>query len=119
MSDTVEPLSLEIAVDEVQRLLHGDDSVLLIDCREPEEHALCSIAGAVSIPMAELPGRIAQVAARDERFVVHCHHGVRSLRVVHWLRQQGYSRAQSMAGGIDQWSAAIDPSVPRYRTHPG
>jgi rhodanese-related sulfurtransferase len=45
---------------------------------------------------------------------VHCHHGGRSLRVVRWLREQGFSRAQSMAGGIDQWAVDIDPSLPRY-----
>jgi rhodanese-related sulfurtransferase len=46
--------------------------------------------------------------------VVHCHHGGRSLRVAHWLREQGFANAQSMAGGIDRWSQEIDPSVPRY-----
>jgi rhodanese-related sulfurtransferase len=34
--------------------------------------------------------------------------------VVNWLREQGVSNASSMAGGIDRWSAEIDPAVPRY-----
>ena len=51
---------------------------------------------------------------KNGEIVVHCHHGGRSLRVVNWLRQQGYAHAINMAGGIDQWSQVIDPSVPRY-----
>jgi rhodanese-related sulfurtransferase len=31
-----------------------------------------------------------------------------------WLREQGFEKAQSLAGGIDHWSRVIDPSVPRY-----
>jgi rhodanese-related sulfurtransferase len=39
---------------------------------------------------------------------------VRSLNVVDWLREHGVSACQSMAGGIDAWSALVDQSVPRY-----
>jgi len=46
--------------------------------------------------------------------IVFCHHGVRSLSVVDWLRRQGVENCQSMAGGIDAWSTMIDASVPRY-----
>jgi rhodanese-related sulfurtransferase len=31
-----------------------------------------------------------------------------------WLRNQGFEHAQSLAGGIDNWSRTIDPSIPRY-----
>ncbi len=51
---------------------------------------------------------------RDEPLILFCHHGVRSLHVAAWLRERGVENAQSMAGGIDQWSREIDPSVPRY-----
>ena len=40
--------------------------------------------------------------------------GGRSLRVAAFLRQQGFDQAQSMAGGIDEWSQTIDPAIPRY-----
>jgi rhodanese-related sulfurtransferase len=53
---------------------------------------------------------------RDEALplVVFCHHGMRSLQVVSWLREQGLEGCVSMQGGIDQWSREIDPAVPRY-----
>ncbi|MFM8291222.1 MAG: rhodanese-like domain-containing protein [Planctomycetia bacterium] len=93
----------------------GSEGCLLLDCRTPEEHDIARIAGARLIPMQELAARVAEIEAwRDSPVVVHCHHGVRSLRVVHWLRERGFSRARSMRGGIDAWAAEVDPSVPRY-----
>jgi len=51
----------------------------------------------------------------DEKLVViHCHHGMRSLNVVNWLRQQGVENCYSLEGGIELWSAQVDASVPRY-----
>ena len=64
--------------------------------------------------MREIPARIAELGAKEDRIVVHCHHGGRSQRVTQFLRQQGYDQAQNMAGGIDAWSLDVDPSVPRY-----
>ncbi|RLS32170.1 MAG: rhodanese-like domain-containing protein [Planctomycetota bacterium] len=88
---------------------------LLLDCRTPEEHATARIDGAILLPMQELPGRIGELSPWAERtIIVHCHHGVRSLRVVHWLRERGFPHATSMVGGIDAWSAEIDPTIPVY-----
>ena len=50
----------------------------------------------------------------DDEIIVYCHHGVRSANVVSWLRDQGVAACQSMSGGIDRWSAEVDPGVPRY-----
>lgn len=108
---------MEIEVD--CRSVHADlkagRNLLLVDCREPDEYAVAKIEGAKLMPMSELTERIGELEShREKRIVVHCHHGGRSLRVANWLRGQGFSQAQSMAGGIDAWSAEIDPSVPRY-----
>ncbi|HZP06634.1 MAG TPA: rhodanese-like domain-containing protein [Terracidiphilus sp.] len=50
----------------------------------------------------------------DERLLVICHHGVRSMNVTVWLRDQGFEQAQSLRGGIEAWSLEVDPSVGRY-----
>jgi len=90
-------------------------ALLLLDCRTPEEHATANIAGSLLLPMQELPERVAEISAWKEKpIIVHCHHGMRSLRVAKWLREQGFSLAQSMQGGIDAWSTDVDPTVPRY-----
>lgn len=91
------------------------ETVLLLDCRTPEEHATASIAGSLLLPMQELPDRVSELVAWESApIIVHCHHGMRSLRVAKWLREQGFSHAQSMQGGIDAWSTDVDPTVPRY-----
>ena len=91
------------------------DARLLLDCRTPEEHATAKIEGAMLLPMQELPERVSEIAAwKDRPIIVHCHHGMRSLRVAKWLREQGFTLAQSMQGGIDAWSTDVDPAVPRY-----
>jgi adenylyltransferase/sulfurtransferase len=108
-------LPIETDVRAVQQLRDAPDKFLLLDCRETDEFQTAQIAGAVLIPMKQLPARLSEIANfRDQRVVVLCHHGGRSLRVAQWLRQQGFSQAQSMAGGIDAWSKEIDASVPRY-----
>lgn len=88
----------------------------LIDVREPSEFAVSKIEGAVLIPMRQIPGEIQEIETRADEapLIVFCHHGVRSLNVVHWLREQGVANCVSMAGGIDAWSATVDPTVPRY-----
>ena len=50
----------------------------------------------------------------DEPLVVFCHHGVRSYRIVDWLRKQGVENCTSMRGGIDRWSVEVDPTIRRY-----
>jgi rhodanese-related sulfurtransferase len=107
--------ALEIDVHAVQALRSAGEQFLLLDCREPDEHAIAMIPGATLIPMQEIPERLAEIEAhRDGRIVVHCHHGGRSMRVTRFLRERGFPTAQNMAGGIEAWSLEIDPATPRY-----
>jgi rhodanese-related sulfurtransferase len=108
-------LPLEIDVKSVQELRASGEPFLLLDVREPAEFATAKIDGAQLMPMQQVPTRLAELETyRDQRIVVQCHHGGRSLRVTHFLRAQGFEQAQNLAGGIDAWSLEIDPSVPRY-----
>jgi len=104
---------LEITPRQVKKRLDRGERLILIDVREPHEHALCRIEGAVLIPMGTIPANL-QKLDTDEDVICFCHHGMRSLDVANWLRQQGVPSAKSMAGGIDRWSLEIDPRVPRY-----
>ncbi|MFV0441990.1 MAG: rhodanese-like domain-containing protein [Planctomycetaceae bacterium] len=108
-------LNAQISCVEVRQLLDNSTDMLLLDCREPDEFETACIAGAELWPMSELADRVEELAPhKGRRIVVYCHHGMRSLRVSSWLRQQGFDQSQSMAGGIDAWSQEIDPSVRRY-----
>lgn len=106
---------LEIDCSTVKARLEAGDEFVFIDCREQDEYETARIKGARLFPMSKLQERIDELAAhREQEIVVHCHHGARSLRVAVWMRQQGFNHAQSMAGGINEWSQTIDPSVPCY-----
>lgn len=111
-----DPIAVEVSTGEARaRLIASPPDTLLLDCREPDEHAIARIDGARLIPMREIPERLSELEPwREKPIVVHCHHGGRSLRVARWLRSQGYAGAQNMAGGIDAWSLEIDPATPRY-----
>jgi rhodanese-related sulfurtransferase len=106
--------SLEITCRELVLALEKGAEIRLIDCREPWEHELARIDGSTLIPMNDTPDRLDEYRAIESSCVVYCHHGVRSLNVVAWLRRQGLEGVQSLSGGIDAWSLEIDPNVPRY-----
>ena len=108
-------LPSEITPQDFQaRRQQPDEKPVLVDVRELWEFNTAHIEGSLLMPMGDVPGRAHQELDPDEPIVVVCHHGARSLNVTMWLRQQGFERAQSLAGGIDGWSRAIDPGVPRY-----
>ena len=104
---------LEITPVEVRDRLARGEKILLVDVREPWENAHCRIEGSQLIPMGTIPANL-QLIDGDQDVICYCHHGMRSMDVVNWLRGQGVDSAKSMAGGIDRWSAEIDPNVPRY-----
>jgi rhodanese-related sulfurtransferase len=104
---------LEISVAELQRRQNAGEKFLLIDVREPWEYQTCHIEGSKLMPMRTIPANLQALDSGDD-VICYCHHGMRSLDVAAWLRQQGVENAQSLAGGIDRWSMEIDPSVPRY-----
>ncbi len=107
-------MDYEISPEEVKLRLKGGETFTLLDVREPWEFEAAHIAGATLIPMGDVPSRAHQELDPEEHIVVVCHHGVRSLNVATWLRQQGFEKAQSMRGGIDAWSRQVDGKVPLY-----
>jgi len=107
-------MDYEIAPENVKILLDRAEPFLLLDVREPWEFETARIDGAKLMPMGEVPNRAHQELDPDDHIVVVCHHGVRSLNVTAWLRQQGFEKAQSMSGGVDAWSRQVDASLPRY-----
>ena len=73
------------------------------------------VACAQLLPLSKFAAEFsAQLPDKSEKILVYCHHGMRSLRAAEYLVGQGYGDVKSVSGGIDQWSAEIDPAVPRY-----
>ena len=108
------PPPLEITPGAVKQRLDSGEKLRLIDVREPFEFQQARIEGSELIPMRGVPQALPSLEAEETPLIVFCHHGMRSLQVVSWLREQGVEQCVSMAGGIDRWSLEIDPNVPRY-----
>lgn len=107
-------LDFQITTEEVKAALEKGEKLTLLDVREPWEFDIARIQSARNMPMGDVPSRAHQELDPEEHIIVYCHHGVRSLNVTNWLREQGFEKAQSMSGGIDRWSKAVDPGVPTY-----
>ena len=105
---------LQITPREVKQRLDSGEKLRLVDVREPFEYQQARIEGSELIPMRSVPQALASLEAEEAPLIVFCHHGMRSLQVVSWLREQGVEQCSSMEGGIERWSLEIDPAVPRY-----
>jgi rhodanese-related sulfurtransferase len=106
-------LDYELSPSEAAQLL-AHNQARLIDVRELWEFQTAHVDGSILMPMGDVPSRAHQELDPDERLVVLCHHGQRSLNVTAWLRNQGFENVQSLRGGIEAWSAEIDPAIARY-----
>lgn len=110
----VEEMSEAINGFELEKLLSEDPSgVCLLDVRETHEVAICKLKGSLHIPMNEVGNRLRELG-KDEKIVVYCHHGGRSLYITKLLRSEGFTRAINLTGGIDEWAIRIDKSLKRY-----
>ena len=98
------------APDAQQRMAQG---AVLLDVREPWEIATAQVPGSVVIPMRDIPQRLTELDPEAE-IICMCHHGMRSQQVAFFLKRAGFERVSNLSGGIDAWSRAVDPAVPRY-----
>ena len=89
------------------------EKVVLVDVREDWEVELCRIPGSLHVPLAELPGRMAELEP-GARVVAICHKGARSLQAARYLQANGFAGARSLQGGVDAWAVNVDPAIARY-----
>ena len=103
---------LEVEPVEVARLLK-EKTIRLLDVRTTGEYAIAHIEGGVLVDQA-MVDEILGSWPKDSEIVTMCHHGIRSLDAAMFLRGQGFQNVRSMRGGIELWTATVDPKVPRY-----
>lgn len=102
----------EISAVDTAFLLKSTNAAIL-DVREENELSICRMEGALHIPMAEVPDRYAELP-KDVPLIVFCHHGMRSLKVVEYLKARGLENAINLTGGIHAWANEVDAEMPRY-----
>jgi adenylyltransferase/sulfurtransferase len=103
----------EITPGELSALFNSGERPLILDVRNPEEIAICRIAGSTVIPLPELPNRLGELDPAAST-VVHCKSGVRSAKAIRVLQAAGFSRLKNLKGGILGWIREVDPSLPTY-----
>src|SRR3977135_1910228 len=103
----------EITPEELKARLAGSERPTLLDVRQDWETKLCRLENAVHIPIEEIELRTEELDPKTE-IVVDCHQGVRSAAVAESLRSLGFADVKNLAGGLDFWARAIDPSMRRY-----
>jgi adenylyltransferase/sulfurtransferase len=104
----------EVTVQEMKKAL--DDPALgirVIDVRELDEHQIAHVKGVPLFPLSILPRQFTELDP-NQQIYIHCKSGVRSLRALQFLREQGFKYVKSVKGGISAWSDEIDHNVPKY-----
>lgn len=91
--------------EKLMELLTEEEAVVL-DVRPEREYRSGHIAGAVSVPVAELEARL-QTLPKDKEIVAYCRgpYCVFSDEAVKLLKAQGY-RASRLTGGFPEWRSA-------------
>jgi rhodanese-related sulfurtransferase len=84
------------------------EGLQVLDVREDAEWVHGHIQGALHIPLADLPGRVAEVP--EGQTLVVCRVGGRSARAVAYLAQSGHD-VVNLDGGMSDWAAAGRPMV--------
>jgi rhodanese-related sulfurtransferase len=105
----------EISVEELDELIEDHEQPLIVDVREPDEHARAHIPGTLLVPRGTLElaadpasaHRVEELSgARQRAVLVYCSDGVRSALAADTLQRLGFERVYSLRGGIEKWRAA-------------
>lgn len=104
----ITPAALKSWLDDTSR-----PQPVLVDVRESWEVEICALPGATHIALSTIPARAAELD-RAAELVMVCHHGGRSMQAGLFLERQGFARIHNLAGGVDAWARAVDPTMPTY-----
>lgn len=104
----------EISARELKEKLDNDQTLQLIDVREPDEFAFARIDGSKLIPLGEIVRRMDELDSSRE-IVIHCKAGGRSAKAIELLQIAGFQGSlKNLRGGITSWSNEVDPRIPKY-----
>ena len=101
-----------IGPQEMKALLDAGTVTHFYDVRTPKERETASIASARHLD--EAASAELEDLDKSTPIAFHCHHGGRSQNAAEHFLQKGFKNVYNLAGGIDAWSAQVDPTVPRY-----
>ena len=106
-------MNIEITVMQAKELREKNPLIQFLDVRKPEEVEIGYIRKSLHIPLNLIPYNLKKIP-KEETCIVYCHHGMRSLKAVEYLKAKGFNNVVNLAGGIHEWSTEIDPNIPTY-----
>ncbi len=93
-------INYDITVSELHDLLTGDEKIILLDVRNPDEYEEDNLGGEL-IPLGDLPDRIDDLEDyKGEEIYIHCRSGARSDRAKQYLLANGFDKVHNVLGGI-------------------
>jgi hydroxyacylglutathione hydrolase len=110
-SDVVEATRLpsaelpNVTAPELHRRIQSERELVVLDVREPVEWEEGHVAGALHIPMREVPDRAGELP-RDRPIALVCRGGPRSSLVGSLLLARGFTRLTNVWGGMTGWMEA-------------
>jgi rhodanese-related sulfurtransferase len=105
--------ALQIEPRELSERLAAGETIHLLDIRTREEYEAVKLPGAYLFTQEFLQEILASWS-RTDLFVIYDHHGTRSMDAAAYFQGHGFEKINSLRGGIDAWSAEVDPKLPRY-----
>ncbi|MDG0812829.1 sulfurtransferase TusA family protein [Cohnella rhizosphaerae] len=96
-----------ITNEQLQIKLTNGENAMVLDVREPAEHAFNRIPGALSIPLGELEGRLNELKPEDPIYVV-CRTGTRSDMACRLLTEKGFKNVENVEPGMSEWNGPTE-----------
>ena len=104
----------EVTVHDMKKALAGPKrGIKVIDVRQPDEYQIARIDGVPLVPLSMLAQRFTELDP-NQQYYIHCKSGVRSMKALKFLREQGFKYLKNVKGGITAWADEIDHNVPKY-----
>ena len=104
----------EVTVQEMKKAIEDAKlGIKVIDVREPDEYEIAHIDDVPLLPLSTLPQRFTDLDP-NLQYYIHCKSGIRSMKALKFLKEQGFKYLKSVKGGITAWADEIDHNVPKY-----
>jgi molybdopterin/thiamine biosynthesis adenylyltransferase/rhodanese-related sulfurtransferase len=104
----------EVTVQDMKQALDNPGlHIKVVDVREPDEYEIAHVQGVPLLPLSQIGQRFTELDP-NHQYYLHCKAGVRSMKALQFLREQGFKYVKSVKGGIGAWSDEIDHNVAKY-----
>jgi sulfur-carrier protein adenylyltransferase/sulfurtransferase len=104
----------EVTVQQMKKAIEDPKlGIQVLDVREPDEAQIARVEKVPLFPLSTLPQHFTTLDP-NQQYYLHCKSGVRSMKALRFLREQGFKYVKSVRGGITAWADEIDSTVPKY-----